>query len=208
METNNLNYDFYLNNYFSVLEELLRPDFIPKVIKETFLPHVFSKIRQFAESHNLEEERMEFVNYLFDSLNDTKLKLSDINDKNIGNRYDLVKLIELEIKSVFSDLKIEKKNQHTTSEKIIILEYLGILKLLNDSNISQKDQVEILSILLEKSKENIKKDISKVAGKIFEKESVKNRISLNAVKETAMKLKNKILIDKVNADLESLSKNK
>lgn len=208
METENFDYEFYDSNFLSVLEKLLQPSFNTNEIKETFLPNTFSKINQFSDSNYVEEERIKFVEYLFNSLENTKVKLSDLKCENIDERFEIIIQIEFKIKIIFSDLKFQQKKQLTTSEKIIILEYIGVIKLLNDSNFNQIDQSEILSLLLEKSKENIKKDISGIAGKIFEKKSVKNRISLNAVKETALKLKNNILINKVNADLEILNKTK
>lgn len=205
MSDTKMKYDRYLSNLESVLEEVETVNFKYQEIKENFLPHIFGKFRQFSENNYLEQTRIDFVEIVFQMIDNIKSKLSDIKIKNIDERNDILTQIKITTKLIFPDVIIESKKPLTTNEKVIILEYLGILKLLDSNGISQKNIAQILELLLEKSFDNLKESIRNRNGKIKTSESVRNEISLNSVKNIAEKLKFNQLIEKVDIDLAELN---
>ena len=205
MSDTKIKYDRYLSNLESVLEEVVTVNFKYHEIKENFLPHIFSKFRQFSENNYVEQTRIEFVEIVFQMIDNIKSKLSDIKIKNIDERNDILTQLKITTKLIFPDVIIESKKPLTTNEKVIILEYLGILKLLDSDGVSQKNIAQILELLLEKSFDNLKESIRNRNGKIKVTGSVKNDLSLNSVKSIAEKLKFKQLTDKVNADIVELN---
>lgn len=57
-------------------------------------------------------------------------------------------------------LKTDKKTSTTRAQQILMLHHLGVLKKLDDYNISSKKKAKLLSILLNASSENIEDDLT------------------------------------------------
>lgn len=202
------NYQVYLGNLVSVLEDVYSSHFNLQNLKQNNLPHTLGKIKQFSESHFREQERIDFVECIFKLIDDAELKLSDYNFYDIEERLELLLQIKTTTKSIFNDINIGSKRQLTTDEKVILLDYLGVFELFESKEdfISQKNQAKILEVLLEKSFDNLKKSIRYRNGKVKVRGSVKNEISLNKIKGIAEELNFAVLIKKVDDDLSYLTK--
>ncbi len=200
-----IKYEYYLGSLNSILDEILANDFNLENVKKTYFPHAFAKINQFSESNYIESDRIEFVDSIFQMIDEVELKLSDLKLRNSDERIEALIHIKAKVKSIFTDINIDSKKSLTTNEKVIILEYLGVFKFFDDNKITQKNQAQILELLLEKSFDNIKQSISGRNGKIKKTGSVRNEISLNNVKRVADKLNFTKLIDKVDEDLIKLN---
>lgn len=193
-------FEFYTGNLVSSLEELLSKNFEYSNFKKTFLPQVFGKIRQFSDSTFDKDERYYFLEHCLKLVYDTELKSRDIEFGNIDDRSDALLQIKFTIKAQFSDIEVKEQKELTLHEKIILLEYLGILDYLTSLKLDQKKKSVLFSLLLDRHVDNVKKTISQVNGKPMKDGSVKNSISLKRVKEVADKLKIEQLTEKINND--------
>ena len=190
------------------MDQLLNPKFDFDNIKAHYLTHTISKIRQFSDNYHSDNDRMDFVNYILKLLSETESKISDLRFSDEFSRIEIITQIRETLKQIFKDLKINDRRELSTNEKIILLEYLGILKFLEDKGITQKDISKIFELLLERSFDNIKTAIRNRNGKIKKTGSVKNENSLNTVKEVIDRINLRKLIDCVNIDLDELNKTK
>src|SRR5688572_6845922 len=131
-------YEFYLGSLNSILDEVLANDFNIENMKKTSFPHVFARINQFSESNYIENDRIEFVGYIFQMMDEVELKLSDLKLKKNDERIEALIHIKAKVRSIFLDLNIDSKRSLTTNEKVIILEHLGVFKLFDDMMTQEK----------------------------------------------------------------------
>jgi hypothetical protein len=111
------------------------------------------------------------------------------------------------IKARFANLSPANKPL-SLSAKIILLDYLGVTKMLEDKGFTQKQQAALWGSLLDRSPENTKKTLSKVGGRIGKSTSVKNETSLRSVKDVADKLNFEELNMHIDRDLNILNQSK
>ena len=201
-------YQTYLGNLESVLEEVILPKFNLQNIRQNSLIHTFAQLRHFADSNYNEQDRIDFVQYIFKLTDSIELKLVDLKFDDIEERLELLLQIKTTTKAIFNDINITSKKPLTTDEKVILLDYLGVFKLLESNNITQKNQAKIMELLLERNSDNLKKSISNKNGKIKTRGTVKNEVSLNTIKKVVDDMKIVDLIEKIEIDLNELNKSK
>lgn len=103
-----------------------------------------------------------------------------------------------------ADISSNKKQTLTINEKIIILDYLGLLETVNRES-TQEKRAKLLSLLLGNSYDNIRSAIRNVTGKPLKKGMVKNETTLENVLNVltecgfdSLKSKAKLDLDKIN----------
>lgn len=192
--------EFYISNFKGLIEDVLELAEV-SLIKRTSYPHVRSRIDEFEASFQDLDIRTMFVNQLMEMILEAELKLQD---KDSLEQLSFLSEMQNYIKSKFSNVPINGNEKLTCDEKIILLEYLGVLKQLRDNNLNQKQQSVLLSLLLDRSAENVKKAIANVNGKPM-RANVKNKKSLSAVKCAIKKLNSDSLLQNVQKDLDELN---
>jgi hypothetical protein len=192
--------EFYISNFKGLIEDVLELTEV-SLIKRTSYPHVRSRIDEFEASFQDLDIRTMFVNQLMEMILEAELKLQD---KDSLEQISFLSEMQNYIKSKFSNVPINGNEKLTCDEKIILLEYLGVLKQLTDNNLNQKQQSVLFSLLLDRSAENVKKAIANVNGKPM-RGNVKNEKSLSAVKCAIEKLNSDSLLQNVQKDLDELN---
>lgn len=196
----------YLNEFESLLDNIAHWKSInTDDVKRTQLGRAFVKIEEFSSFNQDKQERQDFVNHCFELIGECELKLTDENYTDYNSRLSLLSDIKFKAQKLFPDI-IPENHSLSIKSKIILLDYLGITKMLFDNNFSQKQQVILWSLLLERSSDNTKKALSGVNGKIGVSGAIKDEASLNSVKKIIEELKIPELKKRVETDLASLNK--
>lgn len=191
---------FYINNFEGLIEDVSELKEVDQ-IKKTSYPHARARIDEFEATFKDLDERSVYVNRINEMILETELRLQD---RESLEQLSFLTDIQNYIKSKFPDVRTDGNGKLTCEEKIIMLDYLGVLKQLDDFGLNQKQQSLLLSFLLERSSENIKKAIANVGGKVM-KGNVKNERSLSSVKSVIEKLNSDSLFSKLQEDIAKLN---
>ena len=198
---NEANLDFYLDNFRGMVESIVALQPI-NTIKMTSYTHAIARVEMFEKAFPEKDSRIlftELINRIFD---DARFKLKEINS---ASHLAFLEEVKSEINKKLK-LILTRQNHLSTEALIVMMDYLGLLKHLGNEY-NQSEQSALLSVLLDRSEENIKKAIRNVSG-LPSKGNVKNEMSLNNVKQVAEKLNLKSLLVKVEEDLVKLNQTK
>lgn len=190
-----------LNNFFNAIEEICSSNNYD-YIKSYSIPHGLTDIEKFEKANADADLRRRYLEYLKDVFNEA---FSFIEDKSEWEENkQMLKDLETRVYKMFSDVKLEKELVLSAEEKVLLLDYLGVLQYLHTEGYNQKVQYQLLAKLLDRSEVNIKKAISNVGGAVKEKEGVKSRSNLEKLKTIVENTKSKTLLDKIQVDLDRL----
>ncbi|MGG5577145.1 hypothetical protein ACPDHL_07375 [Myroides sp. C15-4] len=196
-------FERHLNNFFNTIYEICKSNNYD-YIKSYSIPHGLTDIEKFEKANADSDLRRKYLEYLKSIFNEA-FSLIESKSEWEENK-QMLKDLETRVYKMFSDVKLEKELVLSAEEKVLLLDYLGVLQYLNTEGYSQKTQYQLLAKILDRSEVNIKKAISNVGGLVKEKEGVKNRNSLNKLKTIVENTKGKTPLDKILADLDRLDK--
>lgn len=150
-----------------------------------------------------------FLNYLHMCLTDWRRFYKD--KENLYNEVQLYieqfkyfKLQYEERKNIFT-VEVKEGETLSISEKLIALSYLGILDSIATIVPLQKNQASLLSLLLDRNFDNVKKTLREVNGKPKQKDAVKTRKTLANVLELGKATGIKLIESKAREDLGKIS---
>ena len=194
-------YKTYLTNFFNTVEEICISEYYP-IIRRNSIPNALVGVENFEKGNSDIDVRRGFLNYVIENIENATIQIKDL--KNYDEKEKILYELKQRVYKIFPDIKIDKRIVLDVNEKVILLQYLGILKHLSDSKYTQKTQYELLSFILERSPINIKKAISQINGKITENNSVRNRKTLNKVKKVIEITHDSQLLSKIQSDMDEL----
>lgn len=199
-------WQFYANNFTSTIDSILYNSDI-KTIQHTLFPHALSKIKQFEESFSDEDIRKEFIQKLLSEMEEAKLHVEDKEHKERHERRKLLNELEQSLFKILPEIKTVKALKLNLSNKIILLEYLGIIQHLRSKDISETNLAHLIALIADSSIHNTE-DRIRTINLYGKKATAKNARSLDKVKEVIEKLNLDFLCDKVNHDIAELNKGK
>jgi hypothetical protein len=199
-------WELYGSNLVSVIEDITTSIKIDGIRDNSFA-HVFARIKQFEQSYLNEDVRRSFIEKIFKNIKEAEFLILDSNFIQKEPRHNLLIEIKETIKKIFPEIKIIDKHGLTSTEKVILLNYLGVLDYLRGKGINETNLASLLSLLVDRSDHNIEEAIRNI-NYPPKKGNIKNSKSLNTVKEVVTRLKITPIIEKVEDDLIILKKSR
>ena len=111
--------------------------------------------------------------------------------------------LEKRVNLINKPVNESRKNALSTKQKVLILHYLGLIDSID--LITQK-KAKILSVLLERSEQDIKSGITYVNARKIEKNDIKTKNNIHTVKKLFEELRISNYNEKIDRDLEKLEK--